>query len=36
MTSITPQQSVRAIMDARGFEHIPVYRVAPQEIGCSL
>jgi len=29
-------ESVRAIMDARGFEHIPVYRVAPQEIGCSL
>lgn len=29
-------ESVRAIMDSRGFGHIPVYRVAPQEIGCSL
>merc|ERR1711998_473703 len=29
-------ESVRAIMDARGFGHIPVYRVAEREIGCSL
>src|SRR5690606_30535029 len=26
----------RAVLDAAGFEHVPVYRVAQEPIGCSL
>lgn len=29
-------ESVRANLDSNGFEHIPVYRLAEQKIGCSL
>ena len=29
-------ENVRAMLDASGFEHIPVYRVAAEPIGCSL
>jgi quinolinate synthase len=29
-------ENVRAMLDASGFEHIPVYRVATEPIGCSL
>jgi len=29
-------ENVRAMLDAAGFEHIPVYRAAEEEIGCSL
>ena len=29
-------ENVRAVLDSAGFPHIPVYRVAEQEIGCSL
>ncbi|MGB5695749.1 MAG: quinolinate synthase NadA [Polyangiales bacterium] len=29
-------ENVRAMLDASGFEHVPVYRVATQPIGCSL
>jgi quinolinate synthase len=29
-------ENVRAVLDAAGFHHIPVYRVVEQEIGCSL
>jgi quinolinate synthase len=29
-------ENVRAMLDASGYEHIPVYRVAAEPIGCSL
>ena len=29
-------ENVRAVLDAAGFEHVPVYRVAEAAIGCSL
>jgi len=29
-------ENVRATLDASGFQHVPVYRVAEQAIGCSL
>lgn len=29
-------ENVRAVLDAAGFEHVPVYRVAEAPIGCSL
>lgn len=29
-------ENVRAVLDAAGFEHVPVYRVAEEPIGCSL
>lgn len=29
-------ENVRAMLDASGFEHVPVYRVATDPIGCSL
>lgn len=29
-------ENVRAMLDASGFEHVPVYRVAAEPIGCSL
>jgi quinolinate synthase len=29
-------ENVRAMLDAGGFEHVPVYRVAAEPIGCSL
>ncbi|HEY8379364.1 MAG TPA: quinolinate synthase NadA [Nannocystis sp.] len=29
-------ENVRAVLDAGGFEHVPVYRVAQAPIGCSL
>ncbi|MEM8607052.1 MAG: quinolinate synthase NadA [Myxococcota bacterium] len=29
-------ENVRAMLDASGFEHVPVYRVAADPIGCSL
>src|SRR5687768_5003147 len=29
-------ENVRAVLDAAGFEHVPVYRVAQEPIGCSL
>ncbi|TYZ58421.1 hypothetical protein PybrP1_004253 [[Pythium] brassicae (nom. inval.)] len=29
-------ESVRANLDSNGFEHLPVYRLAEQKIGCSL
>ncbi len=29
-------ENVRAVLDAAGFEHVPVYRVAADAIGCSL
>ena len=29
-------ENVRAMLDAAGFEHVPVYRVASEPIGCSL
>lgn len=29
-------ENVRAVLDAAGFAHVPVYRVAPEAIGCSL
>lgn len=29
-------ENVRAMLDASGYEHVPVYRVAAESIGCSL
>lgn len=29
-------ENVRAVLDAGGYEHVPVYRVAAEPIGCSL
>ena len=29
-------ENVRAVVDAAGYSHIPVYRVDSREIGCSL
>jgi quinolinate synthase len=29
-------ENIRAILDKNGYAHIPIYKLSPKKIGCSL